>query len=87
MEQSFYICEHCGSVVTFMTNKGVPVMCCGQGMKALIPGTTDASLKSTCQSSPLREIRLRLRLDPPRTRWLRSTILNGSCLKPNRASS
>lgn len=43
MEQSFYICEHCGSVVTFMTNKGVPVMCCGQGMKALIPGTTDAS--------------------------------------------
>lgn len=43
MEQSFYSCEHCGSVVTFMTNKGVPVMCCGQGMKALIPGTTDAS--------------------------------------------
>ncbi len=43
MEQKFYICEHCGNVVTFMSNKGVPVMCCGQGMKELIPGTTDAA--------------------------------------------
>ena len=23
----FYICKHCGNIITFMENKGVPVMC------------------------------------------------------------
>ena len=26
----FYICEHCGNIVTFLQSSGVPVMCCGQ---------------------------------------------------------
>ena len=41
----FYKCEHCGNIVTFVKASGVPVMCCGQKMTELVPGTVDASLE------------------------------------------
>lgn len=48
----FYICKHCGNIITFMENKGVPVMCCGEKMSELIPGSTDAHhRKNTFRSS------------------------------------
>ena len=47
MEQKFYICEHCNNIITMVKDAGVPVMCCGQKMTALIPGTTDAAAEST----------------------------------------
>lgn len=43
MEQKFYICSHCGNVITKLTDKGVPVMCCGEVMKELSAGSVDAS--------------------------------------------
>ena len=43
MEQKFYICEHCNNIITMVKDAGVPVLCCGQKMTALIPGTTDAA--------------------------------------------
>ena len=45
MEQKFFICEHCGNIIAMVEDKGVPVMCCGQKMTQIIPGTTDASLE------------------------------------------
>ena len=39
----FYKCSHCGNIVAFVENKGVPVMCCGQKMDELVPNTTDAA--------------------------------------------
>ena len=45
MEQKFYICEHCGNIIAMVKNKGVPVMCCGQKMTELVPGTTEASIE------------------------------------------
>lgn len=39
----FYVCEHCGNKVTFVEDKGVPVMCCGQKMTELVANTTDAA--------------------------------------------
>ena len=39
----FYICEHCKQIVTKLTNKNIPVMCCGTPMKELISGTTEAA--------------------------------------------
>ncbi len=45
MEQKFYICEHCGNIVAMVKNQGVPVMCCGQKMTELVPGTTEASIE------------------------------------------
>jgi len=45
MEQKFYICEHCGNIIAKVKDAGVPVMCCGQKMKELVPGTTDAAIE------------------------------------------
>ena len=42
-EVKFYICEHCGNIVTKVHDAGVPVFCCGQKMTQLIPGTVEAS--------------------------------------------
>ena len=39
----FYICSHCGNIITFMNDKGVPVMCCGEKMQELKAGVTDAA--------------------------------------------
>lgn len=41
----FYVCEHCGNIITMVKNTGVPVMCCGQKMTELVPGTVDAALE------------------------------------------
>ncbi|MCD8084010.1 MAG: desulfoferrodoxin [Clostridiales bacterium] len=43
MELKFYICEHCGNIIMKVKDTGVPVMCCGQKMTEIIPGTTDAA--------------------------------------------
>lgn len=45
MEQKFYVCEHCGNIIAVVKESGVPVMCCGQKMKELVPGTTDAAVE------------------------------------------
>lgn len=45
MKQRFFQCEHCGNMIAFVKNKGVPVMCCGQKMKEIIPNTTDAAVE------------------------------------------
>ena len=41
----FYVCEHCGNIITFVKSSGVPVMCCGQKMTEIVPGTTDAAVE------------------------------------------
>lgn len=39
----FYVCEHCGNIIEFVKETGVPVMCCGQKMTELVPGTSDGA--------------------------------------------
>ena len=43
MEMKFYRCAHCGQIVAIVKKTGVPVICCGEPMKELIPGSTDAA--------------------------------------------
>ena len=43
MENRFFICEHCGNIVGLIHDGGVPLMCCGQKMTQIIPGTVDAA--------------------------------------------
>ncbi len=43
MEQKFYICPICGNIIAIVKDSGVPVMCCGQDMEEIVPGTTDAA--------------------------------------------
>ena len=43
MEMRFYRCEVCGQIVAIVQKTGVPIMCCGQKMKEIVPGTTEAA--------------------------------------------
>lgn len=43
MKQRFYICEHCGNIIARVKDTGAPVMCCGEKMKELLPGATNAA--------------------------------------------
>ena len=40
---NFYLCEQCGNLIGMIHNAGVPMLCCGQKMKPLVPGTVEAS--------------------------------------------
>ena len=45
MKQRFFKCLHCGNIIAFVEDKGVPVMCCGEKMTELAPGTVDAAVE------------------------------------------
>jgi len=45
MKQKFLICEHCGNIVSMIQDAGVPIMCCGEEMKELVPGTTEGAVE------------------------------------------
>lgn len=42
-ETRFFVCEHCGNLIGLINDAGVPMMCCGQKMTKLEPGTVEAS--------------------------------------------
>ena len=39
----FYFCKHCGNIIEYVKDTGVPVMCCGEQMQELVPGTSDGA--------------------------------------------
>ncbi len=43
MEIKFYVCKHCGNIIAYLENSGVPVICCGEKMSELVPNTTDGA--------------------------------------------
>ena len=43
-DNRFYICEHCGNIVGIVHDGGVPLVCWGQKMTKLEPGTVEASV-------------------------------------------
>ncbi len=42
-EPKFYVCKHCGNVVTFINESGAPLTCCGEVMSQIVPNTVDAA--------------------------------------------
>ncbi len=44
-ESKFYRCERCGNIIGKIHDSGVSVVCCGEKMKKLEAGTTEASLE------------------------------------------
>ena len=42
-ELKFYVCSHCGNLVEMVHSSGVPMICCGEAMKELVPNTVDAA--------------------------------------------
>lgn len=43
MEQKFYICKHCGSIVEVIQGGGDVLICCNGEMNELVPNSTDAA--------------------------------------------
>ena len=39
----FYQCNHCKQIIIKLLDKKVPVICCGEAMKELIPNTNDGA--------------------------------------------
>ena len=45
MKSRFYKCNHCGNIIGLINDSGVPVVCCGEKMANLVPGSVDASVE------------------------------------------
>lgn len=43
MEKKYYVCKHCGNIIEKVKDSGVSVVCCGEKMSELVPGTVEAS--------------------------------------------
>lgn len=41
----FYRCKHCGQIVAMVEKKTCPVMCCGEAMEEIVPGTSDGAVE------------------------------------------
>ncbi len=39
----YFSCKTCGNVIEFAKESGIPVVCCGQTMTELVPGTSDGA--------------------------------------------
>ncbi len=42
-ENKFYVCDKWGNMIRMIVDKGVPIVCCGNTMRELIPNNVDAS--------------------------------------------
>lgn len=40
-----YRCAICGQIISIVEETGVPVICCGEPMEEIVPGTTDADVE------------------------------------------
>ena len=45
MNIKFYKCNHCGNIAIKVVDSGVPLVCCGEKMEELVPGSVDAALE------------------------------------------
>ena len=41
----FYVCKHCGNIITYVEHSGVPVICCGEKMQEIVAGSVDAAVE------------------------------------------
>ncbi|RDY29975.1 desulfoferrodoxin family protein [Lachnotalea glycerini] len=42
-EPKFFVCKHCGNIITMINESGAPVSCCGETMTQIKPNTVDAA--------------------------------------------
>ena len=87
MEQKFYICKHCGNIIAKVKDAGVPVVCCGEPMSEIVPGTTDAAVEKHVPVWTVENGIVLSRSALWSTPCCRSTTLNGYLSRPSRAIS
>ncbi len=42
-DPKFFICKHCGNIMTLLEDAGVPVICCGDEMAEMTANTSDGA--------------------------------------------
>ena len=45
MEMKFYRCKRCGQMVAIVNKTSCPVVCCGEPMEEIVPGTSDGAVE------------------------------------------
>jgi superoxide reductase len=43
MDMKFYKCSKCGQIVAIVKKTGSDIICCGEPMQEMVPGTTDGA--------------------------------------------
>lgn len=43
MKIRFFICNHCGNIITMVKDSGISIQCCGEEMEEIIPGASDGA--------------------------------------------
>ena len=87
MEQKFYICKHCGNIIAKVKDAGVPVVCCGEPMSEIVPGTTDAAVEKHVPVWTVENGIVHVKVGSVEHPMLRSTTSNGYLSRPSRAIS
>ena len=82
--RSFYICKHCGNIIAKVKDTGVPVICCGEPMSEIVPGTTDASVEKHAPSGRWKTASSMSRSAPWSIPCCRSTTSSGCPSTPSR---
>lgn len=57
-EVKFFRCPHCGTIVEKIHDSGIHMVCCGQKMERIYPGTTEASAEKHIPSVTVSENRV-----------------------------
>ena len=52
MSARFFVCDHCGNLITTLHDAGVPMLCCGEKLRELIPNTVEASGEKHLPAAP-----------------------------------
>ena len=82
-----YICDHCGNLITTLHDAGVPMLCCGEKLRELIPNTVEASGEKHLPVVERSGSTLTVTVARWSTRWWMSTISSGSMWKRRRAAT
>lgn len=94
MKQKYLVCKHCGNMVNMIKDKGVNVVCCGEKMTELIPGSVDASFEKHIPQYEIKDNKIIVTvgsvihpmLDVHYIEWISIETTNGAQiveLKPN----
>ena len=87
MEQKFYICKHCGNIIAKVKDVGVPVVCCGEPMSEIVPGTTDAAVEKHVPVWTVENGIVHVKVGSVEHPMLPETTSNGYLSRPSRAIS
>ncbi len=84
MTLKFYICEHCKNIVTLVKSSGAPLSCCGENMKELLAGTTDAAIEKHVPAFEAKDGKVFVQVGETEHPMLPAHFIEWICLKSDK---